>query len=98
MHKKLAGSATKGDVYETQLIDQFSDTDATKEFFACLDMQLNKVNQFYRTKENEFMERADSLKKQMEFLISIKQSRESRGGTSSDEDVSVSSTISSSGI
>ncbi|KAA8529230.1 hypothetical protein F0562_033971 [Nyssa sinensis] len=70
--KMLASTASKGDVYETKLLEQFADTDAATEFFACLDLQLNKVNQFYRTKEGEFLERGDSLKKQMEILIQLK--------------------------
>ncbi|KAF6169002.1 hypothetical protein GIB67_038499 [Kingdonia uniflora] len=80
VHKKLASSASKGDLYETELLEQFADTDAAKEFFALLDLQLNKVNQFYKAKEKEFMDRGDSLKKQMgiliEFKTSIKQHRE----------------------
>ncbi|XVE53384.1 hypothetical protein DITRI_Ditri02bG0200000 [Diplodiscus trichospermus] len=72
VHKRLAASAGNGDLYETELLEQFADSDAAKEFFACLDMQLNKVNQFYKTKEKEFQERGESLKKQMEILIELK--------------------------
>ncbi|KAE8716052.1 Phosphate transporter PHO1-like protein 1 [Hibiscus syriacus] len=58
VHKGLAAPASRGDLlYETELLEQFADTDVAKEFFACLDMQLNKVNQFYQTKEKEFLER-----------------------------------------
>ncbi|GFQ06847.1 ABC transporter c family member 8 [Phtheirospermum japonicum] len=46
--------------------------DAAIEFFACLDHQLNKVNQFFKEKEKEFLERGESLKKQMEILIELK--------------------------
>ncbi|KAH7569903.1 hypothetical protein JRO89_XS05G0016200 [Xanthoceras sorbifolium] len=101
VHKKLASSDSKGDLYETELLEQFADTDAAKEFFACLDMQLNKVNQFYKTKEKEFMDRGDSLKKQMEILIelitAIRQHRGSKGASpeqDSKEDASISGTIS----
>ncbi|KAL6957851.1 hypothetical protein U1Q18_029490 [Sarracenia purpurea var. burkii] len=74
VHRKLAPSASNGDLYETELLEQFADgtTDAANEFFACLDLQLNKVNQFYRTKEKEFLEIGDSLKKQMEILTELK--------------------------
>jgi len=86
-------------MYETELLDQFSDTDATKEFFACLDQQLNKVNKFYRTKEKEFMDRGDSLKKQMEILLILKttfKEQQSKAGSShgSKEDQSISCTFS----
>ncbi|XP_021910563.1 phosphate transporter PHO1 homolog 1 [Carica papaya] len=99
VHKKLASSASKGDWYETELLEQFADTDAAKEFFACLDMQLNKVNQFYKTKETEFMERGESLKKQMEILLELKNAikqQHCKGASVEDskEDASISCTIS----
>lgn len=97
VHKKLASSASKGDMYETELLEQFADTEAAKEFFACLDHQLNKVNQFYKAKENEFLERGESLKKQMEILIELKATlKQQRAQSSSQElkeDVSISHTI-----
>ncbi|KAJ1412018.1 SPX domain, partial [Sesbania bispinosa] len=99
VHRKLASSSCVGDMYETELLEQFADTDATKEFFACLDQQLNKVNNFYRTKEKEFMERGDSLKKQMDILLKLKSAfkeQQSKGGSShgSKEDQSISCTFS----
>ncbi|XP_034681166.1 phosphate transporter PHO1 homolog 1 [Vitis riparia] len=99
VHKKLASSASKGDLYETELLEQIADTDAANEFFACLDMQLNKVNQFYRTKEKEFLERGESLKEQMEILIELKSAlkrQRNKGSTAQDpkEDASISCTIS----
>lgn len=99
VHKKLASSSSKGDMYETELLEQFDDTDATKEFFACLDHQLNKVNHFFKNKEKEFMDRGESLKKQMEILLEVKTAfNQQRGkGTAaqdSAEDASISCTIS----
>lgn len=96
VHKKLASSASKGDLYETELLEQFADTDAAKEFFNCLDAQLNKVNQFYKTKEKEFLERGESLKKQMEILIELRAALKRRKGAALDskEDPSISCTIS----
>lgn len=86
-------------MYETELLEQVADTDAAVEFFACLDLQLNKVNQFYRTKEAEFLERGDSLLKQMEFLTELKNAlkqRQAKGPSSQDskEEESISGTIS----
>lgn len=87
-------------MYETELLEQFADTDAAVEFFACLDHQLNKVNQFFRTKENEFLERGDSLKKQMEILVELKSMLEQKRGKNpssqelKEDDDSVSGTIS----
>ncbi|KAL1551212.1 Phosphate transporter PHO1 1 [Salvia divinorum] len=100
VHRKLAASDSKGDMYETELLEQFADTDAAVEFFACLDHQLNKVNQFFRTKEKEFLERGDSLRNQMEILIELKtvlQQKRGKGPSSGEEpkeDDSVSGTIS----
>jgi SPX domain protein involved in polyphosphate accumulation len=85
VHRKLVSSTSKGDMYETQLLDEFADTDATKEFFACLDQNLNKVNKFYRTKEKEFLDRGESLKKQMDILIELKSAfmeKKGKGSTS----------------
>ncbi|GLT73121.1 hypothetical protein SLA2020_450000 [Shorea laevis] len=99
VRRTLASSASKNDVYETELLEQFADTDAAKEFFQCLDMQLNKVNQFYKTKEKEFLDRGESLKKQMEILIELKTAlkhKSSQGVSAQDfnDDASISCTIS----
>ncbi|KAK8487025.1 hypothetical protein V6N11_068395 [Hibiscus sabdariffa] len=99
VHKRLAASASRGDLlYETELLEQFADTDAAKEFFACLDMQLNKVNQFYKTKEKEFLERGECLNKQMRILTElktiIKQRRRGSSTPDEEEDASISCTIS----
>ncbi|KAL2530172.1 SPX domain-containing protein [Forsythia ovata] len=96
---KLAESASTGDLYETELLEKFADTDAAIEFFARLDLQLNKVNQFYKTKEKEFLERGYSLKKQMDILIELKSALKQqclKGACSQDlkEDDSISGTIS----
>ncbi|CAA2975000.1 phosphate transporter PHO1 homolog 1 [Olea europaea subsp. europaea] len=84
--RKPAASASKGDLYETKLLQEFADTDAAIEFFACLDLQLNKVNQFYRTKEREFLERGDLLKKRMAILIKLKTGLKQQGKGSSSPD------------
>ncbi|KAK8604464.1 hypothetical protein V6N13_099406 [Hibiscus sabdariffa] len=99
VHKRLAASTSRGDLlYETELLEQFADTDAAKEFFACLDVQLNKVNQFYRTKEKEFLERGECLKRQVQILTElktiIKQRRRGGSALGEEEDASISCTIS----
>ncbi|XP_047983089.1 phosphate transporter PHO1 homolog 1-like [Salvia hispanica] len=100
VHRKLAGSASKTDVYETELLEQVADTDAAVDFFACLDLQLNKVNQFYRAKEKEFLERGESLLKQMEILTelkaAVKKHQRAKGPSAQDlkEEESISGTIS----
>lgn len=97
----LAGSASKTDMYETEVLEKVADSDAAVEFFACLDLQLNKVNQFYRAKEKEFLERGDSLLKQMEILTelkaAVKQQQRAKGTFPQDkerEEDSISGTIS----
>ena len=97
VHKKLESSESEGDMYETELLEQFvDDSEAALEFFSCLDLQLNKVNQFFRNKEKEFLERGESLKKQMEILLDLKIAIKSQRANEDDlkEDDSISGTIS----
>lgn len=87
-------------LYETELLDQFADTDAAREFFTRLDHQLNKVNQFYKGKEKEFVERGESLNTQIEILLELKAAlkrQRERGslGNDSKEDPSISCSITS---
>ncbi|XP_072964118.1 phosphate transporter PHO1-3 [Typha angustifolia] len=100
VHKKLASSASSGDLYETELLEQFADTEAAKEFFMMLDLQLNKVNQFYKGKEKEYLERGECLKKQMDILLELKaalKQQKEKGPDSNDskEDPSISCSITS---
>ena len=44
-----------------------------KVFFEQLDDELNKVNQFYGTREREFLERGEILNKQLQILLDLKQ-------------------------
>ncbi|KAL0701206.1 hypothetical protein Bca4012_057328 [Brassica carinata] len=100
VHTKLASSGSNSDVYETELLEKVADdTDAAKDFFVCLDTQLNKVNQFYKTKEKEFLERGECMKKQMEILIELKDAfkqKQANGESTQElkEDDSISCTIS----
>lgn len=54
-------------------VQLFSEADEVKEFFEILDGELNKVNDFYVTKESEFLERGEMLKKQLQILVDFKQ-------------------------
>ncbi|WOH15445.1 hypothetical protein DCAR_0934986 [Daucus carota subsp. sativus] len=100
VHKKLESSESKGDMYETELLEQFADdSDAAVDFFSCLDLQLNKVNQFFKNKEKEFLERWESLEKQMGILLELKSALKSQhanevSSNNSKEDDSISGTIS----
>ncbi|KAJ4956106.1 hypothetical protein NE237_012889 [Protea cynaroides] len=67
------GGGDGEDVYQTELLQLFSDEDEVKEFFWRLDEELNKVNQFYKTKEREFVERGEILNKQLQILLDLKQ-------------------------
>ena len=92
MHRRklLAGSSPSrgggggggGDEYETELLEPTpladADAAAAREFFARLDAQLNKVNQFYKSKEQEFLERGRSLRRQMDILADLSAARASR--------------------
>ncbi|KAK4478211.1 hypothetical protein RD792_017494 [Penstemon davidsonii] len=66
------GEEEEVEVYETELVQLFSEEDEVKIFFEMLDDELNKVNQFYKTKETEFLERGDILNKQLQILLDLK--------------------------
>ncbi|KAL2325136.1 hypothetical protein Fmac_024194 [Flemingia macrophylla] len=68
--------STKGceeEIYETELAQLFSEEDEVRVFFMRLDEELNKVNQFFRRQESEFVERGESLNKQLQILLDLKQ-------------------------
>ncbi|GMI64173.1 phosphate 1, ARABIDOPSIS PHOSPHATE 1 [Hibiscus trionum] len=60
-------------LYQTELLQLFSQEDEVRPFFEGLDEELNKVNQFYKSKESEFLERGETLNKQLEILKDLKQ-------------------------
>ncbi|XP_076907979.1 phosphate transporter PHO1 homolog 1-like [Bidens hawaiensis] len=97
VHSKLE-TASKGVVYKTELLEQFDHTEAAASaFFALLDLQLNKVNEFYRKKEKEFLDRGECLEKQLHILVelktALKDQHKNKANSSKDED-SISGTIS----
>ncbi|MCO5596524.1 hypothetical protein L7F22_050589 [Adiantum nelumboides] len=61
------------ELYETQLQidDSHGELANEKVFFARLDGQLNKVNLFYKKKEQEFYEKAKKIEEQLEKLIAM---------------------------
>ncbi|KAD4983003.1 hypothetical protein E3N88_19674 [Mikania micrantha] len=72
VHSKLGSTRSEGVLYETELLEQFDHTEAASAFFALLDLQLNKVNEFYRKKEKEFLDRGECLEKQLHILVELK--------------------------
>ena len=44
-----------------------------KIFFERLDEELEKVNNFYTARENEFMQRGEALTNQLKILLDLKQ-------------------------
>ncbi|KAL4586543.1 hypothetical protein LXL04_011179 [Taraxacum kok-saghyz] len=72
VHSKLQSTSSKRLLYQTELLEKFADTEAATDFFALLDLQLNKVNEFYRKKEKEFLDRGECLEKQLHILIELK--------------------------
>ncbi|XP_010069113.2 phosphate transporter PHO1 [Eucalyptus grandis] len=61
------------EVYENELVQLFSEEDEVNLFFEKLDEELDKVNQFYKSTEDEFLERGDALEKQLQMLLDLKQ-------------------------
>ncbi|CAM6106377.1 unnamed protein product [Calypogeia fissa] len=73
VHKKtspLYGSQL--DLVETELLVNSGQAEGEKPFFERLDSELNKVNEFYNTKEKEFLQHADILDEQMQSLFELK--------------------------
>lgn len=71
MHNKK--SETGDDqIFETELLGPIAHSMNDQLFFASLDSQLNKVNKFYKQKEEEFMQRVALLDKQMCALTGVK--------------------------
>ncbi|XVF28566.1 hypothetical protein REPUB_Repub15cG0040900 [Reevesia pubescens] len=67
------GSDKEQVLYQTELVQLFSEEDEVRVFFGRLDEELNKVNQFYKTKESEFIERGEILNKELQILLDLKQ-------------------------
>ncbi|XP_011073562.1 phosphate transporter PHO1 [Sesamum indicum] len=70
--KISVGEEEVEEVYETEVDQLFSEENEVKVFFEMLDDELNKVNQFYKTKEGEFLERGELLNKQLQILVDLK--------------------------
>ena len=94
-----------GDVsYEAELPEQQvigTDTGteaAAREFFGKLDAQLDKVNRFYRGKEKEFLERGESLRRQLEILLDLNATAAASSSGGSIQEPSVSCSLSYSGV
>lgn len=60
------------DVYETELLGPIAHSVCDQDFFKSLDEQLNKVNDFYKRKEKEFVQRGAILDKQICALTGVK--------------------------
>ncbi|XP_010527408.1 PREDICTED: phosphate transporter PHO1 [Tarenaya hassleriana] len=85
------------EIYQTELVQLFSEEDEVRLFFGRLDEELSKVNQFHKSKEIDFLEKGESLKEQLEILTEIKQitsDRRRRNGSESSPHRSLSSSSS----
>ncbi|KAJ0815219.1 putative SPX domain-containing protein [Helianthus annuus] len=72
VHSKVAWTSNKGVLYQTELLEQSDHNEAASAFFALLDLQLNKVNEFYLAKEKAFLDRGECLEKQLHILVELK--------------------------
>ncbi|KAK4794322.1 hypothetical protein SAY86_012316 [Trapa natans] len=61
------------ELYENELVQLFSEEDEVKAFFSSLDEELGKVNEFYKLRESEFLERGEALNRQLQILLDLKQ-------------------------
>lgn len=57
--------------YETEMLDPLQPSEADRQFFKRLDAQLNKVNKFYKMKEEQYVARAKRLEQQLLTLFQV---------------------------
>lgn len=67
----LLGSEVE-ESYQTELLGPLPWLEREEIFFSRLDSQLNMVNNFYKTKEREFLLRSKQLEVQLETLVEIR--------------------------
>ncbi|KAI4345837.1 hypothetical protein L6164_012926 [Bauhinia variegata] len=72
VRRKTMGDGDE-EIYETELAQLFSEEDEVRVFFAKLDDELNKVNQFYKRQESEFLEKGEMINKQLQILLDLKE-------------------------
>eukprot|EP00250_Pteridium_aquilinum_P016536 c23147_g2_i1 orf=256-2580(+) len=75
VHVRKPHEGDDDEFYETELLvahHSHEEIQNDKVFFARLDGQLNKVNKFYREKEQEFYEKAEEIKEQLDKLVTMR--------------------------
>ncbi|KAJ7549499.1 hypothetical protein O6H91_07G056400 [Diphasiastrum complanatum] len=71
------------DIYETELFEPIAEAENEKAFFSILDAELNKINKFFKRKEEEYIKRSQALEKQMKILKEMRRMLvQQTGGTS----------------
>lgn len=79
VHKKSSPVyGSQLDLVETELLVNTAQAEGEKAFFERLDFELNKVNEFHKTKEKEFLQHAEILDEQMQSLFELKLLADSR--------------------
>ncbi|XP_050218696.1 phosphate transporter PHO1 [Mercurialis annua] len=73
VRRKIMEDGDDEEVYQTELVQLFSEEDEVRIFFEKLDEELNKVNQFYKARETELLDRGELLNKQLDIMLNIKQ-------------------------
>ncbi|KAG0492003.1 hypothetical protein HPP92_005062 [Vanilla planifolia] len=69
-HRDFSIPVDEDGVHEKEPVQ--SSEEEEKEFFENLEKELEKVNNFYKTKESEFCERGEVLSKQFQILVDLK--------------------------
>jgi len=67
------------DIYVTELREPLSHSPQDKTFFDRLDLQLTKINKFFKRKEGEYIARAGLLEKQMLALLQLEEDMARQG-------------------
>ncbi|KAL3679546.1 hypothetical protein R1sor_022502 [Riccia sorocarpa] len=79
-HRSADLYGSKLDLVQTEFLEPLNPAQAQNEkaFFNKLDFELNKVNEFYKGKEKEFMRHAEILDMQMHTLVELKEAADRR--------------------
>ncbi|KAI6693591.1 hypothetical protein NL676_021301 [Syzygium grande] len=70
--ENLENGQVEDEACETELTKLFDEEHEVRVFFEALDQELNKVNQFYESREREFLDRGEELEKQLQILQDVK--------------------------
>ena len=77
------------EIYETEVLEPLCEDPREVSFFKGVDEELNKVNGFYASREDEYSHKLDVLKRQLTYLAEMRKTLEEQASTSSNVSCSI---------